>query len=122
MTIRIVLRDLLHDRGLRKTDADNQIIAAFRERTHRRLNRSRIAGFNVANNDVEWLLLISLLIQARLSVRMMTSFGTLYANPSGCIERAVVFTPDIKDDTNANLVWIVSAVTNAVTCAAAANQ
>ncbi len=52
MNVGIVARHVLHNRALRETDADNQIVAALGKRAHRRFDRHRIAGFDVAQDNI----------------------------------------------------------------------
>src|SRR6185503_4953661 len=70
--IGIILSDLLHDRSLGKSHADDQIEAFLCERPHRRLDRSGIAGLYV--------------IQAYRHIFRCT----LYALPSRGIEGAII--------------------------------
>src|SRR5262245_30042923 len=122
INIRIVLRDLLHDRRLRETDADDEVVTTFCKRAHRRLDRSWIARLYVTHNDVKRRLLISLLIQTWLAVGLVTSFGALHSDPGCRIEGTVILTANVEDNPDANFVRIVGAVTYAMASHTAYNK
>src|ERR1051326_3365951 len=48
LDVRIVFGDLLHDRSLCETDADDQVEISFGKRTHRRFDRVRSARLDVS--------------------------------------------------------------------------
>jgi hypothetical protein len=96
--VRIVARDDLHDRTLREADADDEVIAALRERAHRRLDRRRVPGLDVAEHDPE-----GRPSAGRPAVRQHSCFGALDPCPGRGIERPIVLAADVEDDADANL-------------------
>ena len=98
MKIRIIARNRLHDRALRKANTDDQIVVALSKRPHCRFDRNRIAGFDIAQDYIH-----SRLAAARLAVGEEAGFGAFHARPGGGIERTIVLTADVKDYPNVNL-------------------
>ena len=86
LNVRIILRDLLDDRRLRETDADDQIVVAFGKRAHRRFDRVRSAGLDVAQDD-----------------RQIFRRRACTPSPRRGIERTIVLAADVEDDSDANL-------------------
>src|SRR6266571_7442243 len=117
MNIRIILRDGLHDRTLRKADTDYKIVTALGERAHRRLDRDGIAGLHVANNYIQ-----RRLAAACLAVGKHACLGALHSVPRRSIERTIVFSADVKNDADANLAGIVGAVSRAIARLAGEDQ
>src|SRR6478672_648781 len=78
--IRIIGRNLLHDRSLCKSDPDNEVETAFGECTHSRFDRGRVSRFNVVQTYVHVLL------------------GALYAFPCSSVERTIVLAANIEHD------------------------
>src|SRR5882757_6968957 len=109
MNIWIVFRHGLHDRTLRKSNADDQIIAALSKGAHRRLDRYRIARLDVAKHNVE-----SGFPATRLTVGEHSRFSALHPGPGGGIEGTIVFTADVKDDTDVNFGFVIGAIKPAV--------
>src|SRR5688572_10104329 len=118
----IIARDALHDRALRETDANDQIEAALGKRAHRRFDRGRIAGLNIAQDDAEGGFVISLRVFARLAVGLLPRFRALNADPGSRIERAIVFAADVENNSNADIFWIFSCVARSLTSHATKNQ
>src|SRR2546430_9829687 len=116
VNVRIILRDGLHDWTLRKADADNEIVTALSERPHCRFDRDRIARLDIANDYIQWGL-----ATARLAVGQHARLGALHSVPSRGIERTIVFAADVKDNADANLARIVSAVSRVITGLAGKN-
>ena len=79
--IRIVARDRLHDRPLRKAHTDYQIIVALGKRTHGRFDRNRIARLDVAQDYVE-----GRLATTGLAIRQEAGLGAFHARPGGGVE------------------------------------
>src|SRR5262249_24511977 len=87
--IRVVLGSRFDLWRLRESDTDDQVVSALCKGTHRRLNRGRIAAFNIPQHD--WQV-----------------FGSATDSlPGSRIKRAVVLATDIKDDTNMNLGFVI---------------
>src|SRR5215217_2272001 len=84
LNVGVVFRNLLHDRRLCETDADDQIELAFGESAHRRLDGVGRARLNVAQDDRQILC------------------GTLHSFPCGSIEGAIVFSADIENNPDVN--------------------
>src|SRR5258706_11759723 len=98
MNIRIVPGHGLHDRSLRKANADNQIVTALSKGAHRRLDRNRIARLDVAQQHIE-----GGFATTRLAVGEHSRLSALHSGPGGGIEGTIVFAVDVKDDADMNL-------------------
>src|SRR6266576_1115982 len=109
MDVWIIPGDTLHDGSLSKTDADDQVIAALSKRAHGRLNRSRITGLDIAENNIQ-----RRLATASLAIRQGPRFSAFHAGPRRRIERAIVFAADVKNNAHMNFRFVVRAVTRVV--------
>src|SRR5712664_3904063 len=109
LEIRIIVRYRLHDWALSKAYPDDQIVTALSKRAHRRLDRNRIAGFDVAQDYVQLRF-----ATARFAVRKHAGFGAFHARPGRRVERTIVFAANIKNNPNVNLRFIVGAVQRAI--------
>src|SRR5215216_5376010 len=88
LNVRVVFRNLLHDRGLGETNSDDQIEVPFGERAHSRLDGVWRAGFDIAQDD--WQILR----------------GALHTFPGSSVERPIVLSADVKDDADLNLRFV----------------
>src|ERR1043165_8333811 len=86
---RIVFCHRFDDWCLREPDANDQIVTALGESAHCRLDRSRIAGLHVPQND--W--------------KVLRSPPNTF--PGGSVEGMIVLTPDIEDNANVNFGPVV---------------
>ncbi len=84
--VRVVLRHLLHDGGLREADADDEVVVALGEGAHRGLDGGRVAGLHVAQHDGK------------------IFRGAHHALPRRRVEGAVVLAADVEDDADVNLI------------------
>src|SRR5688500_16026295 len=85
LNVRIVFRDLLHDRRLCEAHANDEIEVAFREGTHRGFDRVWRSRFNVPQDD-------------RMIFRR-----ALHPLPRRRVERTIVLAADIENDPDAYL-------------------
>src|SRR5215475_5177026 len=92
----IILRNRVDDRRLVKTHANNQVVAAFGKRPHRRLNRGGVSRLDVAQND-----------------RKVFSRPANTLQRRG-IERMIVLPPDVENDSDMDLGRVIGGVTGSV--------
>ena len=93
----IVFSNRLNDRSLGKSDPDNQIVVAFRERAHRGFDGGWIPGFDIAQHNRQCG------FAAIATVWPGAGFSTLRARPGRGVERTIVFTANIENNPYANL-------------------
>src|SRR6266850_4091133 len=107
--VRIILRHEFNDWGLRKADADNEVVITFGKGAHCRLDGSRIAGFDITQHYGQ------LWLAATRAVGPLTGLCTLRSGPRRSIERAVILAADIENNTYPNLRLVVGSITRTIT-------
>src|SRR6185503_4573169 len=90
LNVRIVFRDALHDRRLCKSNTDDEIEISLGESAHRGFDCVWCTGFDIAQDYRKILC------------------GTLHTFPRRGIERSVVLSADVENDSDVDLRWVAS--------------